>query len=77
MRSCWISVTTALAWQAHSGHVPAARPALYEYVLVGGAVVVLVWVFYLAIRVSVWPGEEEPDHIKRLILEDREKGSHE
>lgn len=77
MRSCLSWVTTALAWQAHPGHSPAARPALYEYLLVGGAVVVLVWVFYLAIRVSVWPGEEEPDHIKRLILEDEEKGSHE
>lgn len=76
MKSGWSFVAWVLAWQMHAGHATAARPALYEYLLVAGAVVVLVWVFYLAIRVSVWPGEEEPNHIKRMILEDEEKAPH-
>lgn len=61
-----------LLWQRHAGHPAAARPAFYEYLLVAVAVVVLVWVLYLAVRLTVRPGEKEKDHIKRLILEEGE-----
>ncbi len=61
-----------LLWQGHTGHSAAGRPAFYEYLLVAVAVVVLVWVLYLAVRLTVRPGEEEKNHIKRLILEEGE-----
>lgn len=59
------------------GSSSSASPHPYEYFLVGVAVVVLVWVFYLAVRMTLRPGEENKDHIKRLVLEDEEKHSHE
>jgi len=62
----------SLFWQGHSGHSAAAGPAFYEYLLVAVAVVVLVWVLYLAVRMTVRPGEEQEDHIKRLILKEGE-----
>jgi len=43
--------------------------SLWEYVVVACAVVILIWVFYLGIKYTFWPGEEQPDHIKRKILE--------
>ncbi len=64
------------ALQAHSAHGGAARPAPYEYVLVGLAIVGMVWTLYLAVRYTVRPGEDRPDHIKRAILEDDEGNSH-
>lgn len=67
-----LAETVTLLWQGQ-----ATRPALYEYFLVGAAVVVLVWVFYRAVRVSVWPREDDPGHIKRLVLEDEEKKANE
>lgn len=66
----------ALLWQGHAGHAPARQPALYEYVLVGIATVAMVWTVYLAVRYTLHPGEEERDHIKRLILEDGDEDSH-
>lgn len=68
-------VTPCTGWLAGlflPGGSEVARPAFYEYVLVAFSVVVLVWVFYLAIRATVRPGEERKEHIKRLVLEDRE-----
>lgn len=62
----------ALAWlQAHTSHA-ATRPDLYEYLLVGVAAVAAAWTIYLAVRYTVRPGEDNPDHIKRRILEDAE-----
>ncbi len=43
--------------------------AFWEYALVACAVVVLVWVLYKAFMYTIRPGEKEPDHIKRRILE--------
>jgi len=43
--------------------------AIWEYALVACSVVVLVWVLYKAFMYTIRPGEEEPDHIKRRILE--------
>ena len=61
--------------QAHAGHGAAGRPDLFEYVLVGIAIVAAAWTIYLAVRYTVRPGENSPDHIKRRILED-EDSSH-
>ncbi len=47
----------------------AAPHAGWEYGLVAGALIILVWVLYLGVRFTLWPGEESPHHIKRKILE--------
>lgn len=62
--------------QMHAAQ-PAARPAFYEYLIVGGAAVATAWAFWAAIKATVHPGENEPDHIKRLVLEDEDKKPHE
>ena len=70
------TLATLLAFlQAHAGHGAAARPDLFEYVLVGIAIVAAAWTIYLAVRYTLRPGENSPDHIKRRILED-EDSSH-
>ena len=53
----------------HDMHQMAGPHAWWEYALVAGAVLVLVWVLYLAFRYTLRPGENEPGHIKRKILE--------
>ena len=73
----WARGWAGVALQQHAGHGAAAnQPAFYEFVLVAIAVVVMVWAVYKAVRVTLRPGEEEPNHIKRLILEDEESKSH-
>jgi len=47
----------------------AGPQAAWEYVLVVVAVIIVVWVFYLAFKYIFKPGEEQADHIKRRILE--------
>lgn len=59
--------------QSHA-HGAGPRPAFYEYLIVAAAAVVMVWTVYLAVRMTARPGEDQPDHIKRAILEDREGG---
>lgn len=76
--SAWVrALVTGVLIQGSADGGGSAPPHLYEYFLVGVAVVVLVWVFYLAVRMTLRPGEEEKDHIKRLVLEDEERHSHE
>ena len=41
-----------------------------EYVLVGIATVVAAYALVLAVRMTLQPGEGDPNHIKRTILED-------
>ena len=47
----------------------AGPQAAWEYVLVAVAVIIVVWVFYLAFKYFFKPGEQQSDHIKRRILE--------
>ena len=47
----------------------AGPQAWWEYVLVACAIVILAWVLYRAFKYTFWPGEKEPGHIKRKILE--------
>ena len=47
----------------------AGPQATWEYVLVAVAVIIVVWVFYLAFKYTLKPGEDQADHIKRRILE--------
>ena len=43
---------------------------LLSVVVVSIALAVVVLAYYLAIKNTIWPGEDEPGHIKRRILED-------
>jgi hypothetical protein len=38
--------------------------------VVGIAFVVVIVAYYLAIKNTLWPDEDDPNHIKRRILED-------
>lgn len=41
-----------------------------DWAIVGAAALLVGWVFWLAIRWTLHPGEEDPHHLKRLILEE-------
>ena len=41
-----------------------------EWAAVGLAALFVVWVIWRAVVLTVRPGEDEPDHIKRSILND-------
>jgi len=41
-----------------------------EWFLFGTSALVTIWVLWLAVRATVSPGEEAPDHVKRSILDD-------
>lgn len=53
----------------HPTHSIAGPHAVWEWALVVCAVLILVWVLYLGVKYTFWPGEDAPDHIKRKILE--------
>ncbi len=64
-------LTAVMIWFQHEGHEMSGGPhSAWEYVLVAFSVLVLVWVLYLALRMTFRPGEHEAGHIKRTILED-------
>jgi hypothetical protein len=44
--------------------------AAWEWVLVGISVLAAVWVIWKAVLLTIRPGETDPNHIKRQILED-------
>ncbi|MCL6482391.1 MAG: hypothetical protein K6U02_11765 [Firmicutes bacterium] len=60
----WLS----LFWQ--HAHVPAEKPLLIEYGVVAVACVVCAYALVRAVQWTVRPGEQNPDHIKRTILEE-------
>lgn len=43
---------------------------VFEWLLVGLAALLVVWVIWRAVILTIHPGEDEPDHIKRMILND-------
>ena len=58
-------------WTHAGGHAAGAL-SLLEWGLVGLAAVAVVWAFSAAVRYTLWPGEMDPDHVKRRILVDEE-----
>jgi hypothetical protein len=52
-----------------AGHTAGAL-SLLDWGLVGLAAVVVVWAFSAAVRYTLWPGETDPDHVKRRVLVD-------
>lgn len=56
------------SWQ--HAHSAAEKPLLIEYVVVAFACVVCAYALVRAVQWTVRPGEQNPDHIKRTILED-------
>jgi hypothetical protein len=53
---------------AHDHDISTLGPL--EWMGVGLAGVFVVWVIWRAVVLTIHPGEEEPDHIKRMILDD-------
>ncbi|HNP37629.1 MAG TPA: hypothetical protein PKK10_17410 [Woeseiaceae bacterium] len=53
----------------------ASAYSFLDIVISIGALIVVLWAFYLAIRYTFWPGETSPDHIKRRILDDNDEQS--
>ena len=43
---------------------------VWEWLLVGLAGLFVAWVIWRAVVLTIHPGEEAPDHIKRMILDD-------
>lgn len=56
-----------LAEHAHTS--PSTWGPVDWAILVAGALITA-WVIWLAVRWTLKPGEEEPDHVKRSILDD-------
>lgn len=53
---------------AHDHDVSSLTPL--EWVGVGLAALLVVWVIWRAVILTVRPGEDDPDHIKRQVLRD-------
>lgn len=49
---------------------------VFGWVVVGIASLIVIGAFYFSITRSLWPGEDNPDHIKRRILLDDEEVPH-
>ena len=57
-------------WAQMHQHHAAEPPGFAAYVIVAVATVVVVWVLYLAVRMTISPGETDRSHIKWAILEE-------
>ena len=53
---------------AGHGHVDWASFSVGDWVLLGASALFVAWTIWRAIDLTVHPGEEEPTHIKRVIL---------
>jgi hypothetical protein len=62
-------MTPALATPALAAH-PFEGLSAWEWVLVGAAVLAAGWAIWKAVLLTLRPGETDPQHIKRQILED-------
>lgn len=51
-------------------HVHFERLSAFEWALTAAAGLAAAWTIWLAVRYTLTPGESEPDHIKRMILDD-------
>lgn len=54
-------------------HHTAEAPGLISYLIAAVATLVVVWVLYLAARMTISPGETDRSHIKWTILEEEPK----
>lgn len=41
-----------------------------EWTIVAIASIVVVWTIYKAVQYTIAPGEDDPDHVKRIIFEE-------
>ena len=55
---------------ADHAHGPLRGLAAWEWALFGAEALVFAWVLWLAIKWTLKPGEEDPGHVKRSILDD-------
>jgi hypothetical protein len=51
------------------GHAHFENLGAFEWVLVGLATLIGAWTVWLSVKYTLRPGEEAPDHVKRLILD--------
>jgi hypothetical protein len=59
---------TILASGDHAFDVATWSPG--EWILYGSMTLACVWVLWRAVRTTVAPGEDTPDHVKRIIFDD-------
>jgi hypothetical protein len=64
-----LSLTLAVPLAAHE-HFDFAQFTLLEWALFVLESAITVWVLWLAVKVTLRPGEDAPDHVKRSILDD-------
>lgn len=51
-------------------HAPFSSWGWLEWAIFAACALVTAWVLWLAVRWTLRPGEEDPDHVKRSILDD-------
>ena len=56
-----------------TGHSPFRDLTVLEWALVAPALAAALWVIWLAVRWTLFPGETDPGHVKRSILDDDER----
>lgn len=52
------------------GHVDWSSFTVMEWIAVGASALFVAWSIWRAVDLTVHPGETEPDHIKRMILQE-------
>ena len=60
-------MTPVLSAHAHGGF---GAWSWVEWAIFAFCCLVTAWVLWVAVRLTLRPGEEEPDHVKRSILDD-------
>jgi hypothetical protein len=55
---------------ASHGHFDFSQFTLLEWALFVLECAITVWVLWLAVKTTLHPGEDAPDHVKRSILDD-------
>jgi len=69
----WVerALLAAAEGSTHGVHPAAQTDAGVGYYFILGIVIVgVAWIMFMAIRMTLKPGENEEDHIKRTVLKD-------
>lgn len=62
---------STFASQCLGSHAHFGNLTTFEWVLVGVAALAAAWSIWKAVGYTLRPGEDDPGHVKRLILDDR------
>jgi hypothetical protein len=66
-----VNALVPLVLAAHD-HFDFGRFSVLEWALFVAECAITVWVLWLAVKTTLRPGEDAPDHVKRSILSDDE-----